>query len=538
MSARDLGSLGEATLEQWAHQVGINPNKVKNDKTGWDYILEFPFEEFSEPFNYESLDLFPQPLQCLIQVKSTDRCTSKCSSKLSNWLRLVKTSLPSFFLVYEFDGKDLPQRAYLIHIWEELIERVLKKLRMLGQKDLDSLNKRSMQLNYDETNSILPLNGIGLKKRILEYVGNPDEYERKKAHIKNNVGYTEPKLGFSTNIRIPDEYKDNVHELFVDFSLGLTSPLKVDRVIHHNIRFGIPTLDPKRGITEGGTIQVINQKSIGKTLLRIKTSDGKDEFSFKIDTYVPGGIKSLDRKYLKILFQAQFIKILFSPKKQELTFNFQLPPFREEHDLKELSLVSDLMLFLYRNSIPSNNHLFLEVYFNSKKIYEGEFNLKDYIAPEILYALEVIKCAANIYTQMILIDNVKVRIQDLIAQKTNLVFLNNILQLKPLELKILFSADENNLHSERVGVPEVVNCFIGQFHIYFALAVIGIPSLPKSTKDNQREYEIISNEVRIFEKNWMNTADGSSVRKSELIEKVARCLESEGYRVVVDTKKD
>lgn len=534
MSARDLGSLGEATLEQWAHQVGINPNKVKNDKTGWDYILEFPLEEISESFNYESLDLFPQPLQCLIQVKSTDRCVSKYSSKLSNWQRLVKTSLPSFFLVYEFDGKDLPQRAYLVHIWEELIECFLKKLRNLEQKDLDSLNKRSMQFNYNKTNSILPMGGIGLKKRILEYVGNPDEYIRKKADIKDNVGYGEPKYEFNTKIRIPDEYKDNIHELFVDFSLGLIPPLKVDRIIHQNIRFGIPKLDPKLGITEGGTLQVINQKSIGKSLLRIKNLDGKDEFSFNMDTYVPGGIKNLDKKYFKILFQAQFIETLFSPKKQDLSFNFQLPPFRDEHDLKELGLVSELLLFLYRNNIPSNNRLFLEIYFNSKKIYEGEFKLKDYVAPEILYALEVIKCASTICKHLNVLDNVKIRIQDLIAQKSNLVFLNNILQLKPPELKILFPADKDDLLSKKIGVPIVVNCFIGQFHIYFALAVIGIPSQIMLIEDNQREYEIISNDIRIFEKSWINTADGLSVRKSDLIEKVVKHLSSEVYLVLVD----
>src|SRR5882724_10479121 len=46
---RSVGKMGESVFEQWAHQVGIVPNKVQRDETGWDYFIEFPHERVAPP---------------------------------------------------------------------------------------------------------------------------------------------------------------------------------------------------------------------------------------------------------------------------------------------------------------------------------------------------------------------------------------------------------------------------------------------------------------------------------------------------------
>ena len=110
LTSRDLGPLGEATLEAWCAQVGIVSNLVKRDKTGWDNLLEFPLQE---PSGMVSLDQLPAPVQARVQVKSSDANESRITIKLSNWVRLVKDPTPAFILILEFEGRKECQTAYL-----------------------------------------------------------------------------------------------------------------------------------------------------------------------------------------------------------------------------------------------------------------------------------------------------------------------------------------------------------------------------------------------------------------------------------------
>src|SRR5262245_53551770 len=136
---RDLGELGESTLQGWAAGVGITANRVRQDKTGWDTLLEFPFSQKTLRDSGLPLDREPAPLRCFLQVKSTDSRPGKRSVKLSNWSRLVKNPFPAFFLILEFDGKSSCQRAFLVHVGEAHIRLVLKALRELPPKEHDKL---------------------------------------------------------------------------------------------------------------------------------------------------------------------------------------------------------------------------------------------------------------------------------------------------------------------------------------------------------------------------------------------------------------
>ena len=147
MGRRNLGELGENTLRVWASQEGATLNKANVDRSGWDFILEFPVDNIdarSEP------DKRDEAYQCLIQVKSTDSLKSFPSIKLSNWKRLVETPLPAFFVILHFDGEDTCQSAFLVHVWKSEIARVLKCARDLGVKGKGSeLHKHSLRLKWD-----------------------------------------------------------------------------------------------------------------------------------------------------------------------------------------------------------------------------------------------------------------------------------------------------------------------------------------------------------------------------------------------------
>lgn len=126
---RDLGAVSESIVQKWAAEAGCVANKAMRDRTGWDFIFEVPPEP---PLRATPLDRQRAETQCFIQVKASDNTSGRRSVRLSNWKRLIQTPLPAFFLILEFDGKNDPQRAYLVHVWEGHIRRVTERLRRIS----------------------------------------------------------------------------------------------------------------------------------------------------------------------------------------------------------------------------------------------------------------------------------------------------------------------------------------------------------------------------------------------------------------------
>jgi hypothetical protein len=104
--------MGEAVLRQWAGETGLVCNPVERDAAGWDFLLEFPLPSPGEL----PLDKTPRPVQAFVQVKSTDTPGQRFNVKLDNWLRMVRTPMPAFFLILEYDGASYPERAFLQHV--------------------------------------------------------------------------------------------------------------------------------------------------------------------------------------------------------------------------------------------------------------------------------------------------------------------------------------------------------------------------------------------------------------------------------------
>jgi hypothetical protein len=247
-SKRDLGGLGEDTLSTWCRQVGIIPQPPKKDQYGWDFLLEFPLEPSSLPY-----DLHPAPIKCWIQVKSTDTSKGNRDVALSNWQHLVNTSYPAFFLALEFDGQDDCQRAYLIHIREDYIYKALQRLR---EKSLTEtkLNESTMSFDYSSDNMLDKLNGHVLKREIEKHVPDGmDSYIKWKSDYKNRVGYENGNHIVSFGKIISPKYEENqdFEDLLVDLQLGRIPNLQFESGEVSEFRFGIASPQTKQAILSG-----------------------------------------------------------------------------------------------------------------------------------------------------------------------------------------------------------------------------------------------------------------------------------------------
>jgi hypothetical protein len=214
-SQRDVGKLGETKLEEWCAQVGITANKVQKDETGWDHLLEFPLIPNIQPPSNIPLDICLKPLQCFVQVKSTDARPGRWPVKMDNWTRFINTPFPAFFLVLEYDGENLCQRAYLVHVDETYIKKVLKKLREISNKNIKKIHKKKIQFKYNNKNQILPLNGEGLAKAIKNYVDDsPVQYAGEKIQTLRTIGYENENSLLKFEVSLPDK-ETNIEEYLV-----------------------------------------------------------------------------------------------------------------------------------------------------------------------------------------------------------------------------------------------------------------------------------------------------------------------------------
>ena len=229
--SRNLGVMGETIFKAFCASVGIVANKSEQDEFGWDYYLEFPYSK-----NNLSLD-FKRPIECKVQVKSTDKKEKKLAIKVSVLDRLVKYPLPSFIVFLEFEGKNRVQSIYIKHIDKEVIYKTLKRCRELSVKN-KPLHKSTIVIHYGDC-KIDEISGEGIKRAIQKYIPNGiDYYVKWKEGILNSVGYDE---GYGVAEITFEDFK---LEDIINLSLGLRdTPLNLkDEKIKFTFkerRFGI-----------------------------------------------------------------------------------------------------------------------------------------------------------------------------------------------------------------------------------------------------------------------------------------------------------
>lgn len=236
-SLRDIGNMGESAFFSLCAEVGLVANKAYVDKTGWDYFVEFPYDDVDGV----PLDVQKAALECKVQIKSTDKVTYKYPLKVSNLRRFATTAGPAFVVVIGFNGKNSVEEVFLIHVDEELIARVLKKIRFLEQvKKKRSLNNSTMTVYYDDSMKLAEISGECLRDKIVSYIGaDIDVYIKNKQKVLKTVGFEEGSGVIHFSFAERESF-----ERMIDASLGIPSEVDVVSCQIFNSRFGIKSSEP------------------------------------------------------------------------------------------------------------------------------------------------------------------------------------------------------------------------------------------------------------------------------------------------------
>jgi len=126
LNADQLGRKGEHHFSEICTDAKLTCNPSTYDRTGWDFIVEFPYDP---PCPQSSLDKRHSPVSCHVQVKTMWDTSDEFRMRLSSAERLAKEPKPAFVYIFKVNRKQEFVQAHLIHMIDENLATILKRLR-------------------------------------------------------------------------------------------------------------------------------------------------------------------------------------------------------------------------------------------------------------------------------------------------------------------------------------------------------------------------------------------------------------------------
>jgi hypothetical protein len=509
---RDLGRMGENIFEAWCNSVGLIANKSQIDKTGWDYLVEFPLDHS----NGNPLDLVPQAIECRIQVKSTDDCRKSLQMSLKNIERLVKTSMPTFICVFHFDGKNTPQRAYLIHIGEKIIQRSLKRLRKQEAMPNNSIRKPTLTITYGNTDKLVAESGICLKQAIETHISSGiEKYHRWKCELLESLGY-EDGHGYIT---LQVSGKDPVGDL-IDLSLGLRKNMSATNISIHDTRFKIDRV--LRKFPEEAQISL--GPSIQKGSIHFRERKSSPGIKFSADVHTPSVNRIVPPKRMKFRLESKFFEILVEPFKGTVQFKLL-----SEFDKISASLfeLKDFLSLLCMLGTQGNNPIWMDITVCDRIFLpNGKILGVDMPAPKA--ELEVVRQALEIARNYEIDRKLSVCLHDLIESRMAINDFYNTVENPNKEITGTLLVNKQLKTKGTSGVI-VQGCLpLGTYFIYCVFCMTG-----RLEQIGDNKYKIISNN-RCFHKRRVNEGNQEidKAEIDELIVTIKHEMEADGIIVI------
>lgn len=458
--SRDLGLMGESTFSLWCAEVGLIPNGSQIDKTGWDFFVEFPFSP-----GLSAHDIHKPAFECKVQVKATDKSDRKLPITFSNLRRLITAQMPSFFVFIEFDGKNSAQRAYVVHIDNELITKVLKRLHEIEQSSkANNFNKRKMTIHYDESNLLDKHNGESLKHCFSSHIGEDiAEYiSNKKRHLES-TGYEN---GFA-QITFTTEGEDNLKTL-IDMSLGIEAEVELSKIRGVDTRFGILSKNPSIDSDGGAKLSIPNLTPKAEGKIRFRENKLLLGLSFDAKVYVSPFNAMVPDELKKMRVEGEFFDLKLNPCTGAAIYSFsfgegirlELRKFRDAIQLLNLlsSSGKKVVAELITDELPKFGF--------SVGCKDQEFDFSD--------ELKALNSAVRILSEFDVTEPVDISFDEVFKYQTQICQLEDMLRSPPSLFRIEFGVEGGDYDSQKQTVCIfLITAPVGSHIFGVILSVIG-----------------------------------------------------------------
>lgn len=496
---RKIGRMGERFFGIWCDSVNLTANGSEVDETGWDFVVEFP----SSSNVGLPRDMMPTPIECKVQVKSTDHRRKGESITLSNLERLVKAKLPAFFCFIEFDGENEPQAAYLVHVGKEIIEKTLRRIRELDSKGKGNrLNKYGMLVKYTDSDRLLETTGESLKSAIEKYIPKTlEDYILEKNNFLETLGFENGKGQFTIQMSGGDPVGD-----LIDLSLGLRDEVYIDKSIGHHKRFEI--LSENSMLSSEEAILSIKTKP-EPVILRFKEHEFSHGVMLKAELYRSLFNQFLPHDYIKFRVKSTMFDLTLEPFNSggKVKYSFDL---REDKENRLSDLTSHLKVFTLLKK--ATNSSVLEIIDEAKKLPTIAFkiNVNDEI-DDWSDVCDIAEMASRVCQRFsISEEEVLVTLDELISASCSIESLHGILYADPKEVHIDFpvGSDEYEEGSKLACISSAM-ATIGNHTIGCFWAIVGSLSVV-----GKNQYRLIAE--NIFAGNELVSINGRMIEQSTI----------------------
>lgn len=311
---RDLGTMGESTFSHWCASAGMTANYSKIDRTGWDFHVEF---DFPAADHTGISTIHNAASECRVQVKSTDKKLKSVPVSLKNLRRLVTARMPAFFAVLEFDGKEQAQRAYVVHVDDELSLKILKRLSELEQDGAsDRLHKHELCIPLRPENLLDQASGASLESRLKAHIGpSMSEYIVKKNEFLHRAGFDD---GFA-DMTFTASGEESLSKL-ISMSLGMPGQLDVAELTGFAKRFGKRHNIPFLSETDL-KLEMVDVKPTHEGVIKFRTEKTGPAFVFPAQVFNTSLNAMVPEELRKIRIATPFFNILFPLHKGSTKFS-------------------------------------------------------------------------------------------------------------------------------------------------------------------------------------------------------------------------
>lgn len=338
MTMKDLGFMGESFFKSLCADAGLTINGSHVDKTGWDFYIEFPISP-------EAIvtEIHQPALECKVQVKATSKRHRKLSVPLSN-LRLMATAqIPSFYVFIEYDEKTRPQSIFVVHVDEDLISRVLKRVYEVTQRgEFNRLHKKTMTIHYNDENLLSNVDGESLKESFLFHIGdNLIKYITNKKNLLETTGFEDG----SERISFTTKGIDNL-KLLVDVSLGIEKQVEITEIKRAHTRFGI-TSKVDGVSTEGGKLEILDLKPVAEGVVKFKEDRLSAGLAFNSKLYTSPFNEVVPDELKKWRVKSEFFELTCNPYTGAANYSYH---FKKEDRLEIKKLKNTIKLLSLLNT--------------------------------------------------------------------------------------------------------------------------------------------------------------------------------------------
>ena len=289
----DLDAWAEDSFAVACAKCGVTRNKSYQDRTGWDWLVEFP------PPNQNALPVDKRQIEATarVQIKSKRSGKPQTILKLSNALRFVKDPLPCFLVLYQASKGTLPVKVYAKHFGEAEMALVLKRAREVDSTQANETHKIKVAFSFTAADEHTD--------DLIEWMAGcvaagGERYVEAKLRQARTLGYEDGGVHGNFTINFNDL------QALVDHQIGLIPEAPSLNVKIKDRRFGI---DAASSIFEGVPDLAHMRSHPQACRLRVRGVNG--------DTWLDGqlflpAIPGLPLKVCKARVQADFVQIILA----------------------------------------------------------------------------------------------------------------------------------------------------------------------------------------------------------------------------------